>query len=101
MTGTADDADIYSWNGTSFARVVDATAIGLPAATNVDGLVWQDSTHQYFSFSTTTTAVPGLGNVQDEDVVHRSGEHLDDLLRRHRSRPRRPGNLDIDAFDLP
>ena len=99
--GAADDADIYSWNGTSFARVVDATAIGLPAGTNVDGLVWQDSTHQYLSFSTTTTAVPGLGNTQDEDVVHRSGTTWTTYFNGTGHGLGTSGNLDIDAFDLP
>ena len=101
VTGTADDADVYSWNGSVFARVVDATAIGLPAATNVDGLVWQDSTHQYFSFAPDTTAVPGLGATQDEDVVHRGGStwatYFDGTAHGLGSSP----NLDLDAFDIP
>ena len=67
---TPDDADIYSWNGTSFARVWDATAAGLATGANVDGLQVTDATHFYLSFSSTTTAVPVLGNVQDEDVVY-------------------------------
>ena len=67
---TPDDADIYSWNGTSFARVWDATAAGLATGANVDGLQVIDATHFYLSFSSTTTAVPVLGNVQDEDVVY-------------------------------
>ncbi len=67
--GTADDADIYSWNGSSFARVWDATANGLPGGTNVDGVVRVDGTHMYLSFSNGNTNVSGLGQVQDEDVV--------------------------------
>lgn len=101
VTGTADDSDVYSWNGTSFARVVDATAIGLPAATNVDGLVWQDSTHQYFSFEPTTTAVPVLGNVQDEDVVHRGGGTWAVYFDGTAHGLGTSANLDVDAFDLP
>jgi hypothetical protein len=75
VTGTADNADIYSWNGTVFSRAVDVTALGqpLPGVANVDGLVYVDSTHFYLSFGAADTAMPaasGLGNVQDEDVVY-------------------------------
>ena len=71
--GTADDADIYYWNGTSYIRDVDVTAppYSLPAGANVDGYTRVDATHFYLSFSNdTNVAVPGLGNVQDEDVVY-------------------------------
>ncbi|WP_425954885.1 multicopper oxidase domain-containing protein [Xylanimonas sp. McL0601] len=99
VAGTADDADIYSWNGTGFARVLDATAVGIPAAANVDGFVRVDGTHDYFSFAADTT-VTGLGAVQDEDVVHRSGTswntYFDGTAHNLTS-----ANLDIDAFDIP
>jgi hypothetical protein len=68
--GTADNADVYSWNGTSFSRVFDATAAGIPAAANVDGLHRVDATHYYLSFAGLSTFVTGLGAVQDEDVVY-------------------------------
>ena len=70
VAGAADDADVYSWNGSSYARVWDASANGLAAAANVDGYVRVDATHFYLSFSAATTTVPGLGAVQDEDVVY-------------------------------
>ena len=101
VTGTADDADVYRWNGTAFSRVVDATAIGLPAATNVDGLVWQDATHQYYSFAPDTTAVPGLGNVQDEDLVHRGGTVWAVYFDGTAHGLGASGNLDLDAVDVP
>jgi FtsP/CotA-like multicopper oxidase with cupredoxin domain len=68
--GTADDADIYSWSGTAYSRVIDATSLGLPTSANIDGFDRIDNTHFYVSFSATTTTVPGLGAVQDEDVVY-------------------------------
>ena len=68
--GAADDADLYRWSGTAYSRLFDASANGLPAAANVDGLDMVDATHFYLSFAAATTAVPGLGNVQDEDVVY-------------------------------
>lgn len=101
VTGTADDADVYRWDGTAFSRVVDATAIGLPAATNVDGLVWQDATHQYWSFAPDTTTFPGLGNVQDEDVVHRSGTVWAVYFDGTAHGLGTSGNLDVDAVDVP
>ncbi len=67
--GTADDADIYRWNGVTFARAWDASAVGLPGGADVDGYERIDATHFYLSFSG-NTAVPGVGTVQDEDVVY-------------------------------
>ena len=72
VTGTADNADIYTWNGTTYTRTIDATAIGIPATANVDGFSRVDATHFYLSF-TDATAIAGLGTVQDEDVVYRNG----------------------------
>jgi hypothetical protein len=70
--GTADDADIYLWNGSAFSRVVDASAApySLPSGANVDGFDRVDATHFYMSFSANSTTVPGLGTVADEDVVY-------------------------------
>ncbi len=78
---------------------VDATAIGLPAAANVDGLVWQDATHQYLSFAA-DTAVPGQGTVQDEDVVHRGG-NVWAVYFNGTGHGLTNNNHDIDAFDVP
>ncbi len=97
--GTADDADIYSWNGTSYARVWDATANGLSSAANVDGYVRVDATHFYLSFSPTTTTVPGLGAVEDEDVVYTNGGTWS-VFFDGTAHGLTPGNLDVDAFDV-
>jgi hypothetical protein len=100
--GTADDADIYSWNGTAYSRVIDASAApySLPAAANVDGFVRVDATHFYMSFSAVNTTVPGLGAVQDEDVVYYNNGvwsvYFDGTAHGLTS-----DNLDVDAFDLP
>ncbi|WP_421733530.1 multicopper oxidase domain-containing protein [Cellulomonas sp.] len=100
VTGTADDADIYSWNGTTYTRVIDATAIGLPTATNTDGFVRKDATHYLLSFSTTTTTVPTLGTTQDEDILARNtgtwSVYFDGTTHGLTT-----DTLDIDAFDIP
>ena len=100
VSGTADDADLYSWNGTSLTRVWDASANGLPAAANTDGYVRIDATHFYLSFSAATTTVPGLGTVQDEDVLHNNNgtwsTYFDGTAHGLTT-----DNLDIDAFDTP
>ena len=44
-------------------------ASGLPVRANVDGFDRVDATHFYLSFTGDVT-VPGLGKVQDEDVVY-------------------------------
>jgi VCBS repeat-containing protein len=72
--GAADDGDIYSWNGATFARVFDASAAGLatnPAnAADIDALTVVDADTFYISFiANVGTTVPTLGVVQDESVV--------------------------------
>jgi hypothetical protein len=68
VTGTPDDADLYRWNGTAYARVFDASVHGIPAKARVDGAVRIDAKHYYLSFST-NTSLRGFGSVQDEDIV--------------------------------
>ena len=70
VAGTADDADIYFWNGSAFSRSIDVTAITnpLPTGANVDGFDRVSATQFYMSLSGTTN-VPGIGAVQDEDVI--------------------------------
>ncbi|HNB51324.1 MAG TPA: hypothetical protein PK530_05255, partial [Anaerolineales bacterium] len=67
---TPDDADIYTWNGTLFGRLFDASVMGLATTANVDGVALVDANHFYLSFSAEETILPGLGTVQDEDVVY-------------------------------
>ena len=104
--GTGDDADVYRWNasapGNSYTRVFDASgpgSAGLPAAAALDGLVYLDATHLYLSFSADIT-VTGLGAVQDEDVVFRSGTawstYFDGTAHGLTS-----AALDVDAIDVP
>jgi len=61
VSGTGDDADIYSWNGSSFARVFDASAQGW-SGNNVDGFVYIDATHFYLSYNPDNTTVSGLAS---------------------------------------
>jgi hypothetical protein len=113
--GTADNSDIYLWNGTAFSRIFDATAAGVPDGANVDGLQFVDATHVYLSFSGNVT-LPNLNGVvggptgprtvQDEDIVfynagawsvYFNGTDPD-------NNPVTPGltgeNQDIDAFSI-
>jgi len=69
VTGPVDNADIYSWNGETFARVFDATAAGLPGTANIDALHVVDADTFYMSFSGTVNPPGPLGNVRDEDIV--------------------------------
>jgi hypothetical protein len=98
--GTADDADIYRWNGSTYARVWDASANGLAAGANVDGLVWTDANHLYLSFSPLSTTVPVLGGVPDEDVVF---DNAGTWSRYFDGSAHGLGTdaLDLDAFDIP
>jgi FtsP/CotA-like multicopper oxidase with cupredoxin domain len=97
--GAADDSDIYSWNGTSYARVWDASANGIPAAANVDGYDRVDGSHFYLSFAADTT-VTGLGAVQDEDVVYVDGS-VRSVYFDGTAHGLTNANHDVDAFDVP
>ncbi len=70
VAGTADDSDVYNWNSTAYSRNFDASAAPalIPAGADVDGFDRVDNTHFYVSFEANTT-LPGVGAVQDEDVV--------------------------------
>ena len=101
--GVADSSDIYRFNATtdSFIRVFDATANGLPGNTNVDGVVWVSTTQLYLSFAPNNTAVAGLGNVPDENVVFLRGGVWRTYFDGAGHGLNNNNNLDIDAFDLP
>ena len=100
VSGTADDADIYRWNGTSFARVWDATVNGLLTGANVDGLVWTDPTHFYLSFRSTATTVPGLGSVADVSVVYNNVGTWSTYFSGTANGLAAGSNLDLDAFSI-
>jgi FtsP/CotA-like multicopper oxidase with cupredoxin domain len=97
--GVGDDADIYYWDGSAFQRVFDATALGW-SSNNVDGFAYLDSSHFYLSYSPTSTVVPGLGTVQDEDVVYYNNGvwsvYFDGTSKGLTSTA-----TDVDAFDIP
>ena len=100
VAGPYDDADIYSWNGASFARVWDGSVNGLQGGADIDGLEFVDATHFYLSFDSPETAVPGLGNVQDEDVIYNStgiwSVYFDGTAQGLTA-----GTQDLDAIDIP
>ncbi len=77
VAGPYDDADIYTWDGTTFGRFFDARTPGdnkLPANADIDGLSILDATHFYVSFNRNGgTDVAGIGTVQDEDVLFYDG----------------------------
>ncbi|MBK9055335.1 MAG: multicopper oxidase domain-containing protein [Chloroflexi bacterium] len=70
LAGPYDDAHLYTWDGTAFGQLWNATAIGLPTNANVDGLVMVNANQFYLSFTADETVLPGVGSVQDEDVVY-------------------------------
>jgi subtilisin family serine protease len=100
VSGKADDADIYRWNGHRFTRFWNASAKGLAAAADVDGLDVRDAGRLYLSFEQTTTPVPGLGAVQDEDVV-RVDNGSWSVYFDGTSHGLTSAALDVDAFDVP
>lgn len=97
--GVGDDADIYSWDGSAMARVIDATAMGW-SGNNVDGFVYVDATHFYISYSVTGTSVAGLGTVQDEDVIYYNNGAWS-VYFDGTSKGLTSSSLDLDAFDVP
>ena len=71
VAGRNDNADIYTWDGaTTFTRLFDGSVAGLPGNANIDGLAMVSINQFYLSFARNGgTNVPGVGTVQDEDVV--------------------------------
>ena len=76
--GPYDDADVYVWDGALFSRVFNARTGGanlLPSNADIDGLAYDPLAGPvgglyYISFNRNGgTNVPGVGVVQDEDVV--------------------------------
>ena len=97
--GSGDDADIYRWNGgSSYTRIHDASALSW-STTNVDGFVRVDATHFYISYSS-DTSVPGIGSVQDEDVMYYNAG-VWSVYFNGTAIGLTSGDLDVDAFDLP
>ncbi len=74
LAGPADDADVLLWDGTAFSRSIDASLAPyrLPSSADLDGFSRVDATRFYASLSE-DTRVPGLGMVQDEDVIFFDG----------------------------
>lgn len=99
VSGVGDDADIYSWNGSTTARVFDATFEGW-SSNNVDGFVYVDATHFYLSYSPTSTSVAELGTVQDEDVLYYNSGSWS-MYFDGTAHGLTDNALDIDAFDRP
>lgn len=62
-----DDADIYSWNGSTFARLFDASAVGIASAADVDAVAVSGNLI-YMSFRD-PVSVPVLGTIEDMDIV--------------------------------
>ena len=70
VAGNGDSADVYRWQNGRFARVFDASRHAVPGGSNVDGFVRVDAHSFYMSFASGTTRLPGVGTVEDEDVVY-------------------------------
>ena len=58
-----------------------------------------DATHFYLSFSNTTTAVTGLGTVQDEDVIYYNAGTWS-VYFNGTARGLTDANEDLDAIDV-
>ena len=63
----ADDEDLVSWDGSAFALVLDGSALGLPAGTDLDAVSALSETALLFSLDVSTQF--GLDIAHDEDVV--------------------------------
>ncbi len=99
--GSGDDADVYRWDGgRSYARVLDASAIGLPGNANVDGLARAGADDWLVSFSRGRTSVPGVGQAYDEDIVRRTGGTWS-LYFDGSTHGMTTNSRDVDAFDIP
>lgn len=70
IPGTPHRGDIFGWNGTEFSQVFSRATAGLPNNADIDALLVVDGDTFYMSFARNKgTNVPGLGVVDDEDIV--------------------------------
>ncbi len=99
VTGTPDDADVYSYDDGTFRRVFDASAHGVPTAARADGVVRVDANHVYMSFAKDTT-LPDVGPVEDEDIVELANGTWSTWFD-GTAHGLTKNKLDVDAFSLP
>jgi VCBS repeat-containing protein len=106
VSGPYDDADLYSVNianpetNNVYTRLHDAvTSLGLPNNANIDGLSINGS-NIYMSFAAASTTVPGLGAVQDEDVVVYDGSTWSSYFDGTVCGLDASNGLDIDALSV-
>ncbi|MCB0085473.1 MAG: hypothetical protein KDE47_31245, partial [Caldilineaceae bacterium] len=101
VSGPFDDADVYRWDGAAFSRIFDASANGLPGNANIDGLVIVSPSQFYVSFVRSGgTNVPGLGAVQDEDIVFYNGGNWSMYFDGSAYGLDASNGHNIDAFDI-
>ena len=99
VAGKGTSTDVYRWQGGRFARVFDASKHGVAGGSNVDGFVRVDVKRFYFSFAAGTTRLPGIGVVQDEDIVYYDSGSWS-LYFDGTAHGLTRDSLDIDAFDV-
>ncbi|MFQ5420145.1 MAG: choice-of-anchor Q domain-containing protein, partial [Anaerolineae bacterium] len=97
-----DDADIYSWDGSAFDRIFNASTSGLPGNTaDIDALYVVDADTIYMSFKRNGGVnVPTLGTVQDEDVVLYDAGTWSMFFDGSDVDLAGPNGRDVDAFHL-
>jgi hypothetical protein len=100
VRGRSDDADLYRWNGSSFARVWDASRHGLAPRADVDGCAWHGARRVYLSFRSARTTVPGAVPVRDADVIVLRGSNSRPYFVGARLDQSGHGVAGVDDFDL-
>ena len=100
-----DDADIYAYyNNGTYARVFDASTTGVPAGANVDAFIFNGPSDVYLSFNNNGgITLPGVGTVQDEDIVRWNGTSWSMFFQGSAAGLNlapNAANKDVDAFAL-
>lgn len=69
--GGGNRASIYRWDGATTTVAVAYNSIGIPGGAQLNGLTYVNGTDLYLTFGNNSgVALPTIGTVQDEDVVH-------------------------------
>ncbi len=91
VTGTANNADVYNWNGATYSRTMDLSAAPyrVPNNANVDGFSRVDATHFYISFNRSITRAQRLASASTTRTSCTGTTPPGGVLRRQR--PRRDG----------
>ena len=94
---TATPRDVMAWNGTTWSRLLDGAAAGIPAGAMIDALASRDGVEILLSLDT-TASLPGPVTANPADVLRYSGGAWTTLL--DAASAGIPAGANLDGLDV-